>query len=59
MGLILRVPADRGFHDLYIELIEALDARSEDDGGDLAGLNVSPGTARRWAEKIRKHSGIS
>jgi hypothetical protein len=58
MGLILRVPPEQSFHDFYIELIEALDARSERAGDEGPGLDISPPTARKWANKVREHAGI-
>ncbi len=59
MDLILRVPADQSFHNFYIELIEALDARSEANGDAPTGINISPPTARLWSKKVREHAGIT
>jgi len=57
MNLILRVPPEPFFRDFYVELIEALDARSCRTG-DIPGLDLSAGTARLWAQKVHDHAGI-
>jgi hypothetical protein len=59
MDLILRVPPEESFHNFYIELIEALDARAEEDGDAHSGIDISPPTARLWVKKVREHAGIN
>ena len=59
MDLILRVPAKQSLHTFYIELIEALESRAETVSADASGLDISPQTARLWADKVRKHAGIN
>lgn len=58
MDLILRVPSEPAFHNYYIELIEALDARSDDDCELDSGLDIPPPTARLWSKKVRAHAGL-
>ena len=59
MDLILRVPAKQSLHSFYIELVEALESRAETVSAEASGLDISPQTARLWADKVRKHAGIS
>ncbi|MHB1960055.1 MAG: hypothetical protein ACYCO5_13650 [Acidobacteriaceae bacterium] len=59
MNLILRVPPEPSFHNLYIELIEALDARSEADAGQPGGIEISSPTARLWSKEVRRHAEIN
>jgi hypothetical protein len=58
MNLILRVPPEPFLRDFYIELIEALDRRSEPDDHLHSGLDISFPTARLWSKKVREHAGL-
>ena len=59
MDLILRVTAKQSLHSFYKELVEALESRAETVSAEASGLDISPQTARLWADKVRKHTGIS
>jgi len=59
MDLILRVPAKQSLHRFYIELVEALESRADTVSAEASGLDISPQAARLWADKVRKHAGIS
>jgi hypothetical protein len=58
MNLILRVPPEPFLRDFYIELLEALDRRSELDDDLSTGLEIPCQTARLWSKKVREHAGM-
>jgi hypothetical protein len=58
MDLILRVPRDKGFHDLYCELADALKTRSEELQIPDSGIQITPPTSKLWLEKLSKHAAL-
>ncbi|HTU51160.1 MAG TPA: hypothetical protein VMF56_11225, partial [Acidobacteriaceae bacterium] len=52
MNLILRVPPEPFLRDFYIELVEALERRSESDNDSTKGLDMSASTACSWSMKV-------
>jgi hypothetical protein len=54
MDLVMRVPPQSQLRNYYVELIEALETRSEPSERDSLGIDIPPETALMWAETIRK-----
>ncbi len=58
MDLILRVPPEKEFHQLYCELADALTQRCEEKEMPDRGISISPPTARLWLERLSKHASL-
>jgi hypothetical protein len=58
MKLILRVPPDKEFHDLYCELADALQTRSEEQEMPESGVQIPPPTSKLWLEKLAEHASL-
>jgi hypothetical protein len=58
MNLILRVPPKREFHELYCELADALQRRSEEAAMPNVGIEIAPPTSKLWLKKISEHASL-
>ena len=59
MNLVLRVPPRSEFHDLYCELAEALEQRSNHEKHESEpGIEVASVTTKMWLKKVKSHASL-
>jgi hypothetical protein len=58
MELILSVPPERKFHNLYCELADALETRSNETEMPKRGIKIAPPTSSLWLKKISEHASL-